>query len=363
MLNNKSRFHSQLLSWYHHHQRDLPWRRTNDPYLIWVSEIMLQQTQVKTVIPYYQRFIERFPAISDLAQAELHDVLKLWEGLGYYSRARNLQKAAKLLLAENRGTIPADPEQLIKLPGVGEYTRAAILSIAFKVAVAAVDGNVKRVYARLLKVAIAVNGSQGNRAFKHLAEDHLYEDDPGNYNQALMELGAMICKPQEPDCDRCPVSDHCSAYQSGCVSGFPMVVPRPKTPTYHIAVGIVMKEERMLITRRAEKGLLGGLWEFPGGKIEKGEQASAACTREIREETSLNSEPVTRLTQVRHAYSHFKIIMEVFICRYLSGEVNLAGPTDFRWITLDQLDTFPFPKANLKFVPLLRSWVLGKQTG
>ncbi len=317
---------------------------------------MLQQTQVNTVIPYYKRFLGQFPTIEELSQATLDEVLKQWEGLGYYSRARNLHVAAQTLVKENLGQFPEHRNELKKLPGIGDYTSAAIASIAFNQAVPAVDGNIKRVFARLAAIDDPVNVTTSNKRFNRMASQILYHDDPGSYNQALMELGALVCRPQKPECGKCPVSSHCTAFKSGKVEQFPQVKKRLKTPEYHIAVGVVIRNKKLLITRRPENGLLGGLWEFPGGKLENNEEPNKACVREIKEETGLNVTPVEHLTTVKHAYSHFKIKMDVYICNFVSGEVELSGPTDYRWIAPEVIDEYAFPKANHKFISKLKKW-------
>lgn len=357
MLSKLQQFHSRILDWYAENQRQLPWRATKDPYHIWVSEIMLQQTQVGTVIPYYQRFLNRFPTIASLAEADLEEVLKLWEGLGYYSRARNLHQAAIFLNESNAITLPADLAEMKKLPGIGDYTAAAILSIAFQKPYPAVDGNIKRVYARLFQIETPINTPASAKVFKKSATENFNSQHPGEYNQALMDLGAMICKPTQPHCHQCPINTFCDAYESGTVDQYPKKVARKKTPVYQIAVAVVLKGEYFLITRRKEQGLLGGLWEFPGGKLEENEKAEDACCREVKEETGLNVSLITHLASVQHAYTHFKIEMEVFVCRYESGKVKLAGPIDYRWISVNQIADFPFPKANHKFIPKLKNWL------
>ncbi len=315
---------------------------------------MLQQTQVNTVIPYYNNFIAAFPTISALAEADPDSVLKRWEGLGYYSRARNLHAAAINIYHRHNGKLPATLSELKKLSGIGEYTAAAILSIAFNKPAAAVDGNIKRVFSRLKALPEPVNQAASTKVYQRLAEQLLSHDDPGDYNQALMDLGALICKPRNPDCKNCPLSHLCEAKNSNRVSEFPVVIKKSKVPTHRIAVAVVIKRELLLITKRGDKGLLGGLWEFPGGKLKAGEKARDACLREVEEETGLKVELVSHLTRVKHAYTHFKIEMEVFICRFVSGSVRLSGPVDYKWIELHQIDEYPFPKANHKFIPLLK---------
>jgi A/G-specific adenine glycosylase len=353
-------YHQHLLGWYAKNQRPLPWRQTRDPYAIWVSEVMLQQTQVKTVIPYYLRFMQHWPDVSRLARADLQTVLKSWEGLGYYARARNLHRAAARIAAQFGGRIPHAWQQLRQLPGVGDYIAAAVLSIAYGQPHAVVDGNVKRVLSRLLRLDVPINHSNSKRIFGEAADRLLDSNRPGTYNQALMELGAVVCVPRQPDCPSCPLESLCEAHAADVVTDYPRKLQRRPTPQYHIAVGIVFRNNRVLITRRKTDGLLGGLWEFPGGKIRDGESPAEACVREIKEEVNLVVQPANFLARVKHAYTHFRIIMEVFCCSYVSGRVRLDGPIDYRWIHLTELDHYPLPKANHKFIPKLRELVSRK---
>lgn len=342
------------MAWYRDNCRQLPWRRDLSLYRVWVSEVMLQQTQVKTVIPYYLRFMETWPALENLASANLETVLKTWEGLGYYARARNLHKAAGIVVRDMAGVIPNDYKGFKNLPGVGDYIASAVLSIANSKPHAVVDGNVKRVLARLLCVDTPVNHSAAHRAYKAIAERFLYKNDPGTYNQAVMELGALVCTPKRPACDACTLAGECCAFKKQAVNLFPRRMDKKKVPTVHIAVGIIKKNGKVLITRRKLDGLLGGLWEFPGGKVEAKEAAEQACIREIREETGIETGNLQFLTRVFHAYTHFKIEMDVFFCDYVSGQVILNGPIDHKWVSIDQLHQFPFPRANLKFMELIR---------
>jgi len=349
-----TRLRRNLLQWYDLNRRDLPWRRTTDPYRIWVSEVMLQQTQVDTVIPYYDRFLKFFPDLKTLADANLNDVLKAWEGLGYYARARNLKQAAAVVLTEHHGRVPENEDDFRALPGVGDYIGAAVLSIAFRKPFAVVDGNVKRVLARLLLIDEPVNNAKSHKTFSPAADYLLARREPHLFNQAMMELGALICRPRNPVCGPCPLQRFCRAYDEKQIDSFPRRIQTAKVPLYPIASGVVCKNDRFLITRRKPEGLLGGLWEFPGGKILKGETSEAACLREVREEVNLNVEVTGHLTTVKHAYSHFKIIMDVFVCRYVKGRIRLNGPDDFRWISIGQTNAYPFPKATLKALPYLR---------
>jgi A/G-specific adenine glycosylase len=343
-----------LLAWYDKNQRDLPWRRTRDPYKIWVSEVMLQQTQVKTVVPYYLRFIETFPTLKHLARAAQQEVLKIWEGLGYYSRARNLHRAAGIVVAQFNEKVPNNWESIRKLPGIGEYIAAAVLSIADNQPYAVVDGNVKRVMARLLKIEAPVNHSSSDKTFKSAAARLLDTESPGKFNQAVMELGALICKPVSPYCGKCPLHIHCRAFKSATVDVYPKRLKAKPIPRVRLTAGVVCKDSRVLITQRRNDGLLGGLWEFPGGKIRESESSEDACLRAIKAEVALQVNVRRFLTRVKHAYTHFRITLDVYICDYRSGHVSLNGPVDHRWVTLDELDDFPFPKANLKFIHRLR---------
>jgi len=348
---------TQLLEWYIKNHRKLPWRQTTDPFAIWVSEVMLQQTQVKTVLSYYREFLEHFPDVKRLAATNLQAVLKIWEGLGYYARARNLHSAAQVVVNELHGKIPTSWEDFRKLPGVGDSTAAAVLSIAFNQPYAVTDGNVKRVLARLRRIDAPVNKSSSHKIFRDAAGRLLDRKNPATFNQAIMELGAMVCTPTNPKCEHCPLRAECLAYQAHGVEKYPKKLRAAPLPVHHIAVGVVKRNNRVLITQRKLDGLLGGLWEFPGGKIGKDEAPDTACIREILEEVSLTVKIHSHLTRVKHTYTHFKIIVDVFCCRLVAGRIRLNGPIDYRWIKLNQIDKFPFPKANHKFIPLLKKCI------
>ena len=319
---------------------------------------MLQQTQVVTCIPYYFRFIQRFPTISDQADADLEMVLKMWEGLGYYARARNFHKSAGIVKRKFNGLVPDQLDTFKTLPGVGDYIGAAVQSIAFDHPYAVVDGNVKRVLARLFCIDIPVNHSSSHRTFQPLADSLLLKTHPGMFNQAMMELGALVCSPKTPNCQNCPVSDLCDAYQRDQTPLFPKRIKSKKVPVHSIAVGIISNKQKILITRRPINGLLGGLWEFPGGKVENNETPEAACIREIKEEIGLDVKVTGYLTRIHHAYTHFKIKMDVFYCKKLHGHIKLSGPIDHRWISLADIEQFAFPKANNKFIPQIEESVL-----
>jgi len=258
-------------------------------------------------------------------------------------------------MANHGGVIPQRRTSLKALPGIGDYIAAAVSSIAFGKPHAAVDGNVKRVLARFHKTALPVNDPASGKVFKAAAEAFLEKSNPGAFNQAMMELGALVCTPRNPHCHGCPLAQACRAFKEKAVSDYPKRIKKARIPEYHVAVGIVWKGPRVLITQRKPDGLLGGLWEFPGGKIRDGETPSGACTREIKEEVNLVVETKERIARIRHAYTHFKIVMDVFRCTYQNGRVRLRGPVDFRWVRLHEMDRFPFPGANRKFIPLIKS--------
>jgi A/G-specific adenine glycosylase len=316
---------------------------------------MLQQTQTGRVADYFPAFLRRFPDVGALAAADLESVLKAWEMLGYYARARNLHRAAKLVVERHDGVVPADETAFRALPGVGAYTAAAVASIAFGRPRAAVDGNVKRVLARLFLIESPANDAASLPLFQERADALLHRQRPGDFNQAMMEFGARLCRPRSPRCEICPVDRWCGALQTGRQAELPARRATKPPPLRRVAVGIVERRGRILITRRAPEGLLGGLWEFPGGGVKRGETPRQACRREIAEETGLQVTVDRKLTRVRHAYTHFRIEMDVFRCRHRSGRVRLNGPTDHRWIEPREIHRYPLPAANHRFLHLLET--------
>ncbi len=342
-----------LLTWYTEFGRDLPWRQTRDPYAIWVSEIMLQQTQVKTVIPYYERWLNLFPTVTTLATAEQQQVLKAWQGLGYYARARNLHRAAQVIVAEHQGQFPDRLENVLALPGIGRTTAGGILSAAFNQAIAILDGNVKRVLARL--VALEVPPAKAMSQLWQLSEAILDPEQPRDFNQALMDLGATLCTPQNPACLICPWSAHCRAYKLNMQSELPMSETRAPLPHKVIGVAVIWNEQgQILIDRRRQEGLLGGLWEFPGGKVEPDESIEACIQREIKEELGIEIAVGDRLITVDHAYTHFRVTLNVHHCRHISGDPQPIECDEIRWVTLEEIDQYPFPKANVQIIEALR---------
>ena len=346
---------SGLLEWYSIQGRDLPWRRSRDPYAIWVSEIMLQQTQVKTVIPYYDRWLAQFPTLQTLASADQQQVLKLWQGLGYYARARNLHRAAQDIVSQHHGVFPTDLPTAVSLPGIGRTTAGGILSAAFNQPTPILDGNVKRVLARL--VALSVPTSKAIAQLWQLSIALLDPAHPRDFNQAWMDLGATVCLPRSPLCDRCPWQPHCCAYHQGIQTEIPMTETRAPIPRKMIGVAVIWNDAgQILIDRRKPNGLLGGLWEFPGGKVELGETIPDCIQREIQEELGIEIEVGDRLIVIDHTYSHFHVTLNVHHCKHLSGEPQAIECDEIRWVELADLDSYPFPKANLQIIEALRQW-------
>ncbi len=337
---------TKLLDWYAVHARTLPWRGQVDAYATWVSEIMLQQTRVETVIPYLERWMAHFPTISDLAAASQGQVLGLWEGLGYYSRARNLHRAAQIVMQEYAGGLPRDPKKLRKLPGIGRYTAAAIASIAFNADEPALDGNIRRVLARLFDVTHPIRNAAGERYFWDLAAAQLPPGRAGDYNQALMDLGATLCTPLAPACERCPLAELCQARAKGVQAQRPVQLPKPTTPHYTVAAAIIHRNGSILIAQRPARGLLGGLWEFPGGKTEKGETLEACLQREICEELGIAIEVGEPFGIYKHAFTHFKVTLHAFHCNLPQGEPVAREHSDLCWVKPAEMSAFPMGKID-----------------
>ncbi len=344
-----------LLAWFRQNGRTLPWRGHPDPYAVWVSEIMLQQTQVETVIPYFEKWMRLFPSLADLAAAPEQAALNAWEGLGYYSRARNLRRAAKIVVAEYGGRLPAEVESLRRLPGIGRYTAGAIASLAFGLDEPALDGNLKRVLARLFDVTEPVNSPAGERILWELAAENLPPGQAGDYNQALMDLGALICTPRNPECAACPVSGFCRAYRNGTQAERPVRAARPPRPHYTVTAAVIRRDGKVLLAQRPQNGLLGGLWEFPGGKQEPGENLQECLAREIREELGAEVEVGAFVGEFRHAYTHFKITLHAFECRLLDGEPRPIQAQAVRWAGLDELGDFPMGKVDRQISGIITS--------
>lgn len=352
MKPSQKQIQAALLAWYRKHRRDLPWRRTKDPYAIWVSEVMLQQTQVTTVKPYFERFLREFPTVQALAQAPLEDALKAWEGLGYYSRTRNLHRAAQIVAAEHKGALPRDVEGLLKLPGIGRYTAGAIASIAFGLAEPALDGNVARVLSRLFRVRENSKEVATRKKLWALARKLIPAGRASLFNQALMDLGATVCIPREPRCLICPLHALCQARVHNEQNELPVKAARRPTPHYDLAVGVVWKGKRCLLVQRTAKGLLGGLWEFPGVRLNQGQPLQTHLKEHLRT-LGLKVRIGDEMTSVDHAFTHFRITAHAFHCVHLAGEVKPGDYAQATWITCKELERYPLPKTMHKLKAFL----------
>ena len=349
-------FVPSLLGWYQKNARELPWRSQVSAYRTWISEVMLQQTQVDTVMPYFEKWIETFPTIDVLADASEQEVLSIWEGLGYYSRARNIYKTAKQIVEQHDGDFPVSAKELEKLPGIGRYTAAAMASIAFGEDIAAVDGNIRRVLARLFDVTIPVRSTEGEKKIWVLAEDHLPEGLAGDYNQAMMDLGALVCTPANPACDLCPISEYCLAFKKGVQTQRPVTMPRKQVPHLTVAAGVIRQNGKVLIAKRPPNGLLGGLWEFPGGTLEESDQSLLAClAREIMEELGAKISIEQEFGVYQHAYTHFKITLHAFLCSLIAGENPEPIECDaIAWVPSEELPAYPMGKVDRQIASRLQ---------
>lgn len=352
---------ADLLAWFAARTRDVPGRFETDPYRIWVCEVMAQQTRIRTVRERVPEFLAAYPTLESLAESDPDELLRAWEGLGYYARARNLRRAARQLIERGETRLPSETAALRLLPGIGPYTAGALASIAFGRAEPAVDGNARRVLARWFDLENPTMAVVEDRARMLIAEADagLVEDEPsyaGLLNQALMDLGGEVCTPRSPTCDVCPLETHCLALERGTVSERPPRKQRRTLPHQQIAVAIIWRDERLFIQRRPDDGLLGGLWEFPGGKIEPGESPEQAAVREVAEETGLRVRLLESAGTVNHAYSHFRITLHAFHAEIEESSPALqAGELGSRvgrrrWVLPEELDDYAFPTANRKLL-------------
>ena len=339
--------HSELLNWFYQNKRTLPWRRGRTPYRVWVSEIMLQQTQVNTVIPYYKKWIKKYPTLKSFKESNFDDVIKIWEGLGYYSRCHNMFNAAKLI----NSTFPNNYDDLINLPGIGDYTAKTILAIAFKKNFVGIDTNLERIGYRILGLKTKTKRNQ-KRVIKYLEENQC-TNNPGDYNEALMDLGSSLCKASITYCNQCPLKNICKAYASSSPILYPTPKVRKKKPIYDVAVSVIEYKNKILITKRLNKNFLPGLWEFPGGKIEKNETAIQTIIREVKEETNLTVSNPIFLGNIKHKYSHFGVNISLFIS-FPKSIKSLNLSQEYRWIKMKDILNYPLPKANHKMLDILK---------
>jgi A/G-specific adenine glycosylase len=344
-----------LVRWFRAARRDLPWRRDMSPYAVWVSESMLQQTQVATVVSYFERWMARFPTLEALAGADEDEVLHAWQGLGYYSRARSLLRAARMVRDELAGTIPADPTLLRKLPGVGPYTAGAIASIAYNVPAPIVDGNVIRVLTRLF----ALRGDPAREPLKRrlweLAAALIPTGEAREFNPAMMELGATICTPARPRCPECPVQHECRARELGIQEQLPETAARPATAAVRMVAAVIEDVGRVLLEqRRDDADRWAGMWDFPNGEVGERETPEAAVRGVVRAALGVEVVVGERLCVVRHAVTRFRITLEAFRCRIVAGEPQALGCREWRWVTPEEIPGLALPNAHWKISAALR---------
>jgi A/G-specific adenine glycosylase len=316
---------------------------------------MLQQTRVETVTPYFKRWMLQFPSISALAESSLQDVLVVWEGLGYYGRARSLHKAAQMVMEEYNGVLPGDVRLLRKLPGVGRYTAGAIASIAFGFDEPTLDGNIRRVLARYFNVSEEARSTAGENQLWKLATQHLPAGQAGDFNQALMDLGASICSPKSPDCEQCPLNNTCQAKYLGIQEHRPVQFPKPAIPHVTVTAAVIRRGDKVLIARRPAQGLLGGMWEFPGGKQKDEEDLRACLQREIDEELGVEIIVGAQIARYQHAYTHFRVTLYAFWCTLLLGEPSPIQVEQVRWVFPNELSQYPMGKIDRQISQILVS--------
>ncbi|HEY7154809.1 MAG TPA: A/G-specific adenine glycosylase [Gemmataceae bacterium] len=345
----------RLRPWFLHHQRDLPWRRDRDPYRIWVSEVMLQQTQVATVIPYFERFLSAFPTLADLAAAEEQDVLRLWEGLGYYRRARDLHRAARVLVARHAGRFPNDPVAVRDLPGLGRYTCNAVLSQAFDRRLPILEANSQRVLSRLFGREEDPRQGPARRWLWQAAEDILPQRDVGAFNQALMELGALVCTPAAPNCSACPLAARCVARQHGRQETIPARTPPPDILRVREVAIVVRRGPAVLLAQRPDNGRWAGLWEFPHEPLLDGETHEAAALRLLRERTGLHARLGPELLTIRHGVTRYHITLTCIEAEHVAGEWRSDFYAQGRWLAVADLAAYPVSSPQRRLARFLVS--------
>ena len=344
-MQNIKNFSKSLVFWYHKNKRDLPWRKTKDPYKIWISEMMLQQTTVSAVIPYYKEWVKSFPTMRSVASAPIQKILKQWQGLGYYQRARNIHKAAKIILKSHQSKIPCHAEDLLKLPGFGPYTTGAVLSIAFGIRYPIIDANVRRVIMRQLALEGYADTSQDKKILEFL-EKVMPKKNINSFNQGLMELGALVCRTDNARCNMCPVKEICIAYKKGIQE----IIPESKKRIIHkidAVVGVIRNRNSFFIQKRGSKGLLADLWEFPGGKIKKDETSKKALYRELKEELGVNLASAKRMINLKHFYTQFDVNLHIWDCKV---KVLPKANKTHRWASLRNIHSYPMPSGSSKIL-------------
>jgi len=340
--------HSKIRTWFRKNKRPLPWRGEKNWYYIWISEVMLQQTQVEQVIPYYHKFIKKFNTVEQLAKASQEEVLKIWEGLGYYSRARNLHRAAKIIVDKYHSTLPPIREELLKIPGFGPYTTNAVLSLVFNQPYGVVDGNIKRVLSRLFAIEDDIRESKTQNKIQQLMDNLLPSKYPGEFNEAMMELGATTCTPTAPLCPACPLSKDCQARIKKLEGILPYKSKRAKIPTIRSVACIVYHQDLFLLVKRPEHEMLAGLWEFPVFKLNNGYSDSDFNISSIRNQFNLDISLKKSWPAIKHSYTHFHLNLYSKLFEAVSSEFLSEFYEDYRWLGIDDIKKLPVHKAMWK---------------
>jgi A/G-specific adenine glycosylase len=346
----------KLLYWFQENARDLPWRKTYSPYHVWISEIMLQQTQMDRVVNYFTRWMKRLPDIASVAASGEEEILKLWEGLGYYSRALNIIRTARILVEQHNGKLPPEYKSLLVLPGIGKYTAGAIMSIAFNKEYVIIDANIERVFARLFDISEPVKNKNGHAFISDKAGELMPQGKAREYNQALMELGALVCLPKNPRCRICPVNDNCLALKENTIDQRPVPDKPSRTVFIEMATGILTYQRKILIQKRKSHGVWANLWEFPGGRLEPGETPELALIREYAEETELQIGRLAKITTVKHSYTIYRVTLHCYFCALTDGGFKpvLHGAQEYRLVKPEELSAFAFPAGHRKLIRYLK---------
>lgn len=355
MHHHMKQFASLLLDWFAHNGRDLPWRKTYHPYHIWISEVMLQQTQMDRVVLYFNRWINRFPDVHTVASASEDEILKLWEGLGYYARARNIQKCARILAEKYNGRLPEEYHALLELPGIGRYTAGAIMSLAFNRDYAVVDANIERLFARIFNITSPIKDKLNSNTVWQKAQELIPAGKARLFNQAMMELGALLCLPRFPECEKCPLTPCCQAFHLGVTGERPIPGTSKQIIPIDMASGILIHRGKIFIQKRLDRDVWANLWEFPGGRLKNGETPEAALVREFREETELAVENLEKIKVIKHRYTIYRVTLHCFFCTLINdaAEPVLHAAQEFKWVNPESLAQFAFSAGHRKLNQIL----------
>lgn len=351
-LDERSSFQKKLLDWFEEYQRPLPWRKKYDPYEVWISEIMLQQTQVSKVLPYYSRWMKKFPTIESVAEASEEDVLKYWEGLGYYTRVKNIHKTAQEVCEVFNGIFPNDFQSILKLRGIGRYTAGAIASIAFNQNYPVVDGNVTRVISRVMNLMDPPNSSNMQKTLWSVAENWIPSEKARWFNQAVMELGATVCLVKNPLCLLCPIQAYCKAYAEGTVNDVPVKVKKNKPISIIKALAVIEWERKFLVRKRSTENLMRGLWEFPNIIVNGKKNIEQQLVDEIQKEWGILVKIQEKIATIKHSYTSYRATLHCYYCHSIS--FIEYSDNNIRWDVLENIEALAFPSAHGKVRDLFR---------